>query len=113
MTLAASYTLSGVGLTLLTSSIVLQFSLASRVLFHEERVIVDVKSMIKSCNAVLSVCLASRSVQDRLSALQLVFFVSFATLCYEVNLFTTEKFTVSCSERFHQTCQLDISPPGA
>lgn len=99
-TFATDYTLSGIGLTLLMIAIALQFSLASRVLLHEEKITIDVRSLIKSCNAALSVCLAIRSVHGRLSPLQMVFFVTLATLCYEVNWFVIEKFTVSSSSSF-------------
>lgn len=94
LVLSTEFSVSGVGQTLLSTVLVLQFSLLFGQLAVDDRIMVDVNRLWISCNAVLSVSVACRAVHGHLSNLQLVFFVMAACISYEVNLFTTQKFTV-------------------
>lgn len=101
LALSTDFSVSGVGQTLLSTVLVLQFSLLFGQLIVDHRIVVDVKRLWSSCNAVLSVGVASRAVHGYFSNLQLVFFVIVACISYEVNLFTTQKFTVCSGLRRH------------
>lgn len=94
LALSTDFSVSGVGQTLLATVLVLQFSLLFGQLFVADRIMLDVDRLWISCNAVLSVGVACRAVHGYLSNLQLVFFAIVACISYEVNLFTTQKFTV-------------------
>ena len=94
---AAEFTLTGVGSTLLLVALTLQLYMAFSLVFRDTRITVDVSRLMDSFNATLVVLVSSRSIQGRLSPLQLLFFASLATVLYEANLILTQKFAVSSS----------------